>query len=462
MRITVNTRLTKTGFDVIVQKKVHAVNYPPEVWQAFPQEFKQPYSEFVAFIRTIHSTFTPSVTIHYLFPPPLGEALFNYGLILAMPENLFDYPKSKRKTSDYLRLGFNSFFKSEFTGIAPPLTQTKAYLPQKNVALLPFSFGKDSLLTYALGKEIGLKFTAIFFIDADKVFENKHKLRLSKKFTREFMQDILLFKVPIQNLQQARGFWWGWDLMLTQYTIFLIPFMHYYRPQYFLWSNEYDRNFTANDEEGFITNPTFDQSGHWMQTLNSILRLYGINTQLGSLIDSLSELGVLAILHQRFPETAKYQSSCFNEAPTSATQRWCGDCDECAKVYVFLKAIGVDPQTVDFKDDMLNRRGKSLYAIFPEKQKTEDYWQDKFPFFREEKLYAFYLAHLRGTRGKYIEQFRKLYLQVAQEKSSGWRRTYFSMHPSQSCPETLLDRAVPIFTNELEKTRRDISRLNIR
>lgn len=452
MKLHIDTVLTKHGFTLELNTSRHPVVYPETVWEKFPKTLQKPYSELIAFMTTIHYAFRRHIQIQYHFPAPLGESFFMYALILAMPENLFDYPDSARKTSDYLRYPLNSFYKTIFTGHTHQMPLSSySYSPEANVAILPFSFGKDSLLTYALCKELGIKAAPFYMIEENKIYENNLKLDLINKFRKEFGAEVHKFRVPLQELRQKKGMGWGWDTFLTQYTMFLIPFLHFYKAKYFFWSNEYDRNFTALDREGYLINQTFDQSGRWMQSLNTVLRLYGVNAKLGSLIDSLSELGVIQVLHTRYPSVAKYQTSCLNEADTAATQRWCGKCEECAKVYVFLIALGIDPQRVDFRNNLLQKTNNTLFPILFAQGKGTSRWIDKFPYYRDEKLWAFYLIYKRGLKGRAINVFKKRYFSQINQKAAQLSKTYMRVNQSLTTSKELFPQIRTIFQEELKK-----------
>ena len=53
-------------------------------------------------------------------------------------------------------------------------------------ALISMSFGKDSLLTYAVAKEIGLDPEMIYVVEQSLTYEEKHKIMIDLKFDQEF------------------------------------------------------------------------------------------------------------------------------------------------------------------------------------------------------------------------------------------------------------------------------------
>lgn len=455
MKYIIGVKETDHGFTVQVNKRNYSVNYPQEIWQSFPKDLHLPFAEFIAYMTTVRYAFSPKNFVTYMFPCPWGEAFFAYGLLMAAPENLFDFKRKNIKTTDFLKPIFNSFYRMEFTGHAreyPNIT----YKHMGNKAILPFSFGKDSLLTYALCKQLHITPIPIYFVDPIRIYENGHKLRMIKEFNAEFAETIQTFPLPLTDLRQMGGAWWGWDIFLTQYTFFLVPYMHYYKARYFFWSNEFNRNDIDLDAEGFLVNQTFDQSARWMQSLDTALRIFGCSAKLGSLLETLSELAVLDLLHRRFADIGKYQTSCFNEKSTSKTQRWCGKCDECAKVFLYLTALRINPARVDFKDNMLKKRGASLFDLFPKQNRAASFWLNKFDFVHKEKLYAFFLAEKFGVKGYFISQFKKRFLPIIEKQRRQLEADYFSLHSARTVPEELTKRIQKICSGELEKFRRTL------
>ena len=451
MKIKVKVVITEAGFDVYLNQHPHQVSYPKPIWQAFPQKLKLPFAEFVAFMTTVPKAFTNSTNIEYQFPRPIAESFFYFGLLLSQPENLIDF--SGWKTSDYLRQVMNSFYKISFIGQTREIITDVSYTPDKQSAIVPFTFGKDSLLTFGLCQEMGLKPIPIFMLEPTNLYENKLKQKLLAQFIKEFKQPIYTFPVPLAQLKQTRGKWWGWDIFLTQYTIFLLPFLYTHKANYLFWSNESNCNEVVSDSEGFMVNATFEQSTKWMQVLSSGLRLFGVNAKLGSLLEPLTEIGILSMLHRYYPDLGRYQTSCLNDEPISATKRWCGKCYECARVYISLLALRIDPRRVGFDVDMLRRSKRHLYYIFA---KTQDDLHNKFTFTRNEKLFAFFLAYKNGSRGKLLDEFKTRFLKNVKAKQKHYRHLYLGTSSTQTIPEELKSRVHRLYSQRLDQIKKDL------
>ncbi len=57
--------------------------------------------------------------------------------------------------------------------------------------------------------------------------------------------------------------------------------------------------------------------------------------------------------------------SCFAEETTAKRTRWCGLCEKCARVYIFLKALNISFKKVNFvHEDMLSLKKEKYYVLF--------------------------------------------------------------------------------------------------
>ena len=449
MQYRVDAIVRKNGYSVRVNGKNYPVSYPPRVWRAFPRALYLPFAQTMAFIATMHLSFSQQNSITYAFPSPIGEAFFSYGLMFAMTENLLEYDAAKTKTTDYIRILMNSYYRRKFTGHASALSlPSPGYTPKKNTAMIPFSFGKDSLLTLGLCREMGVASVPVFFLEPGNPFENENKRGLIAQFKKQEGIAVETVPVALASLRQEKGFSWGWDNFLTHYTFSLIPYFYAHKAQYLFWSNEYNREITALDTEGFVAHQTFEQSTRWLAMLEGALRAFGVPVEVASLIERLPELSVLGVLHRRYPRLAAYQLSCLNDAPSSAAKRWCGACYECAKAYVYLTALGVDPHSVLLNDNMMSKRSKKHFYIFF----TKDF-HNTFVFNQDEHLYVFWKLWKRGVQSPLVSEFLKRHGALAKKKEALWRRRYLSLYAAQTTPENLIKPLERVLKKEVAAIR---------
>lgn len=453
----IRTKLLPNGFAVGVNDRWLNNVYPSRVWSALPKTLRQQLTDNAAYFFTAHFAFENKTPLNYLFPPPSLLSFFTHGLWYSLPEAVLEIPEAKFTSEGLLRDAYNSGFRTTFRGHPYRVTAINPPKTQPNVFLLPFSFGKDSLLTYAVSREIGLKPRPVFFVEPTSTFENLNKEKLRKQFQKEFNENITPFPIILGTLRQKGALLWGWDMLLTQYTLLLLPYLHYWKPQYFFWSNEQSTNDVEKDKQGYIINTTYEQGIFWTVHLNNLLRAFSSNTTIGSIIEPLHEMAILYILHHRYREIGKYQLSCFNDDPTSKTQKWCGNCYECARVYIFLLGAGINPQTVGFVDNMLTIKKKKLYYMFEHKELTRPLnilfqsWG--------ERLLAFYLAYKRGIKGDLITLFERQLLPLVLKQKNALFTQYFGLHSMETIPEKLTPKLLKIYREELTRFRREVTKV---
>lgn len=452
-KIHIYRSIVRNGIEIRVGKsKKYSLTYPSSIWQQFPEVYRQTFADSMTYFMTSHLSLVNSHSLLYHFPPPVAEPFFFKGMVYSLPETVLTDEK-KVTMVELLRLLYNKSFETDFIG-------RPRYARFKNVnrnswkrAVIPFSFGKDSLLTFALAKELGISPYPVFFREPHSAFENRHKAKLATRFFEEFDVDVNFFPLSPGWLRQTEDKCWGWDLLLTQYTLLLIPFIFGIRSKYLFWSHEAGCNETFVDGEGFIANPVFEQSSKWLLSSNTMAKMLGCNAIFASLIEPLNDLAIMKILHFRYPEIAKYQLSCFADEEPAKTKRWCGVCSKCARIYIFLMALGIDPKRVGFNQDMLIDEKRHLFALFPKKNGVMSSAYDQSGLGRDEQILAFTMAVERGVRGVLIEEFKKLYGRQARTRKNELKQEFFSLYPTRTITYELKKPLFAIFEEELKELR---------
>ncbi len=442
-------KIIPNGIELSLGRKVYEITYPTHVWREFPDVYRQNFADAVAFTLTMHLCLNGHERIVYNFPAPQIEPYIFEGMIYSLGETTLLEGKDTR-TSDLLRLFYNRNLNIEFSG-RPRLSRFKnVNRNSRNRAVIPFSFGKDSLLTFALCQELGIDPYPVFFREPRSPFENRHKRKLADRFQEEFDIEVNFFPLSPGRLRQTFGKWWGWDLLLTQYTMLLIPYIFGLRARFLFWSHEQSCNDFLADSEGYNVNPVFEQSSRWLLTSNNLTRNFGSNVALASLIEPIHEIAVMKILHGRYPKIAKYQLSCFAEEDNAATHRWCGQCSKCARIHIFLLALGINPKTVGMNESLLGQKKRVLYPLFSLEGEDSGVY-DKSGLGRDEQLLAFYLAWNRGVKGELMKEFSKKYLLEAKSRERELREKFFGIHESKSQPYNLKNALHKIFKQELSE-----------
>ena len=450
--------LTPHGITISLGKKSYDINYPVKIWQQFPSVYHHQFADTVAHAMTVHLSFMnfkDDQQILYHFPPPAIEPLIFKGLMYSLPEDA--QAVKKFKTSDYIKLLFNSYHRIKFASRPRYERFKNVNRNNKKKALIPFTFGKDSLLSFALCRELGIDPVLIFFREPRCPYENRQKVILNRRFFKKFGKTVTFFPLSTGWLREVseKGPWWGWDLLLTQYNLLMIPYLFAHRAKYLFWSHEQSCNITFTDPEGYVINPVFEQNHQWLLNMNSSFTTLGCNTMLTSLIEPLHDLLIMYILHHRYPDVGRFQNSCFGDEPEAKNRRWCGMCPKCARMYIFSKAIGLDPKKIGFTKNMLVSEKKHLFSLFGCTSSDSSY--DASGIGRDEQLLSFYLAYKRGTNGPLLQEFRKKYLGEVEKRKNELFNTFFVINPSQTIPSDLKSKVIKIYEEELKSLKKSLS-----
>lgn len=445
--LPIESQITASGIRVLVSGNPFDVVYPKRIWQKYPSPLKKLLADNVTFSQTFHLPLLLSKydSLDYKMPNPITQALFFKGMVHDLPSTAF---LKNDSTTKLLKKLLAVKYKFEVTR---PKIANVAFPKPRRSGVIPFTFGKDSLLTLGLCQELEIPVKLVFVYEPtpDSVVEGAHKMKLAKEFFREFNLDVEFLQNQLGVMRESHG-WLGWELQLTQYSLLLLPYAYANRSRYLFFSNEQSCNFEFINNEGFVSNPVFEQSHAWMAENNMYTRILGAkNTFLSSLVGPIHELAILKILHHRYKNIAKYQMSCWSENRQAKKKRWCGHCSKCARLYIFLLALGIDPKTVDFKDDLLAPKNKYHYSIFENgANQLEGY--DATRIGRDEQILAFYLAYKRGYRHGVMEDFIREHLTEASNRESELRRTFFGIAPATTVPEELKPQILSIFKRELK------------
>ncbi len=223
-------KITRTGIEIKLGKKKYQLNYPAYVWEKLPKSLHRVYADSLAFVATWHLPLTRNASVIYHFAHPLIESVFFKILLFSIPMNVFEYKNTY--TSQLLKSFYNANFQTQFKGMTYTYSGKKIKKILQEKAILFFSFGKDSLLTYALLSELGVKSVLMFIQEPQSSFENAHKKKLAQRFYNTFEDEVDFFPLPVGRLRQMKGMYWGWDIILSQYAFVLIPFYFYYQAKY--------------------------------------------------------------------------------------------------------------------------------------------------------------------------------------------------------------------------------------
>jgi len=445
---------TKTGLKFSVNDRKYELVYPEEVWKEYPESLKKVTVDNFAFLKSLH---LPQMlnngnslefdTSYPLFHKPFYNAMLNNISFCADVDGI----PTEKNLKKFMNLSFS------FKDFNVDYPEYEKELSEKSVVNM--SFGKDSLLTYALAQEIGIEPKAVFMEDNSVMIENQYKKDLIKRFSKEQGKEVWSFRNGTGVIHDYRH-WkmprteWGYGHLITELFLDIMPFAHKYGAKYILFGNEKSCDDSYVNKDGYQSYPVFDQSSDWMVELTNIARtLTNKQAKVVSLIEPLYELGIIKVLHQRYPEIGKFQMSCFpDESEYGKKHFWCEHCSKCARIFIFLKANGIDPKNVGFKTDMLDYEKEHLYSCFGlEKKAGFAVGYDASGMAREEQLYSFYLAYKNKVKGDLIVKFKKNFLDEARSREDELHKKFLGMHAAKTIPSKFLKPLGSIFKEELAK-----------
>lgn len=454
IKISVKPEVRENGFSLNVDENSFPIIYPKNLWAKYPLWAREKLSQSLAFALTMHLPFFSKI-------------------------NFLDYQTQKPETLEILKAGFSSCLSSvavclesqktsnllkEFAAIKYRFERGRkndvpppAKITTKNIAAIPFTFGKDSLLTFGLCRELRIDPLPIFVKEPLTQSENFQKEKLAKQFFKEFKKRILFVNNEAGALREIfkdkidKEGTFGWELQLTHFGLMLLPIAFSQKAGYLLFSNEQSCNDKFRDKEGFWCNPVYEQSAEWLLEMGRIAKILGLaDLKVASLLEPIHEIAIIKILHRRYPQLAKYQMSCGQDLPEEADYRWCENCSKCARNYIFFLANGINPKKVGIKNDLLNSRYRDKFTLFFGKNVKSIYSYDSSELSRDEQLLAFQLARKRGCRGELIDLFKKLYLKEAESREKELKEKYFGIHSSTTMPGDLKEKVLKIYRQELK------------
>ncbi len=444
--------VTDTGLELRLDERHFSVHYPRDVWQAFPH--REAFADNFAFLKTLHLPWMLHQTMALDYETSLP--LFRHNIFMAMMNNIsFCADVDGISTADELQR-----FMAQEISFANHRTRTPVgSKPLTERAVVNMSLGKDSLLTYAIAKELGLEPVLYISVDNDCPREYAYKADIAARFSAEFGETVQVVENNTGVIHRFE-YWgtpyteWGFGHLITEYAMHAMPFAYANDARYILLGNEKSCDDTYVNRDGFKAWPVYDQSSEWGLELANIARgLTASPMTVMSLIEPLHDLAIIKILHTRYPEVAKYQMSCFpDENDYGKNAHWCGHCTKCARNFVFMKANGLDPRRVGLNTDMFQSECLDYFALLRGAKKgipTVGY--DATPCGRDEQLFALYLAHERGATGPVMEVFEATFLPEARQRRDELHERFLTVQPARTILAPLLDPVIKLYAQALRE-----------
>jgi hypothetical protein len=449
-RMNLSIKKIDNGVVINFNNEKFSVKYPTNIWDKFPNEMKDFFLDNYLFLKSVHFPLMLGVKkIKLNTAPPLLKTFFLAMQFMDIP-NISDFDGIQ--PDENFKKFFNSTFKFSNGEVKYPNSNFDV---NENSSVLSTSFGKDSLLSLALAREIKLDNHPIWIEEKGAPLENSYKRKLIKKFKDEF--DITIEKIcnetmllhSYYHLKISDERHYILSHLLTEYAFLLIPFLYNFGAKYLFFGNEQSCNESYMSKSGYRCYPVFDQSIEWMREINKMLNIVlGKNVYVTSLVEPLHDMAIIKILHSRYPEFAKYQYSCFpDETTINNFKRWCCHCSKCARLYIIFKALGINTKKLGFRNNMLSRKHMEHYSIFSSGDNLNPY--DSSGVGRDEQLLAFLLATKNKVKGELIDEFKKRFKNDVESREDELIKKFFSIHKSVTIPRKLKTKVLSIYKEEL-------------
>lgn len=461
----INFKENCKGLSVRFNDKNYDLIFPSAVWKDYPKKIKEVWIDNFAHLSTICSPLVAGMqAVEYNTSLPIFKPLFYNVVLRSIPTATDYYTISTEKVIKWFK-DIKYKFKDNKIKKLPCRDKDNRGGSKEERAVVPFSCGKDSLLTFAVCKEIGLRPVAVYINDTIDPPENKIMIRSCRKLHAKQNIDVNFVTNNLEKLNDFR--FWGkyeassgydpeyWDYaasshMMTGFCFIALPFSHYYKAKYIIVGNEHDMDWSFKNKDGYTGWSSYDQSSQWMEQQNRMIRLMSANeSTVTSLVKPLTSIAIIKTLHSRYPEFSRYEVSCANISAKMAKE-WCSKCWECAWLSLLMKAMGVSLKQHAGLKALLSKKHEDFYCLFDEEKlwKTNDFEKSK--EFKDQQLLAFYLAYKNGARGYLIEKFKKHFLAEAIQREDELRRKFFGIHKA-SIPKEIKRDVISIFKEELKE-----------
>lgn len=246
------------------------------------------------------------------------------------------------------------------------LTLTKENVqPDKDSYAILSSGGKDSLLTYGIIKEFG-KPHPIFINEAGRhwftAFNSYKYFSANEPNTEKpWCNSDRVFNWMLKQLPFIRKDYASiradiYPVRLWTVAVFLfgtLPIVRKRNIGNILIGNEYDT--TIREKKDGIANfaGLFDQSTYFDAALTQYFKAKGWAIKQFSLLRSMSELLIMKMLSNRYPELQVNQVSCHAARKEGEKMRPCGKCEKCRRIIGMLMALDGDPRKCGYTDEQI-------------------------------------------------------------------------------------------------------------
>jgi uncharacterized NAD-dependent epimerase/dehydratase family protein len=230
------------------------------------------------------------------------------------------------------------------------------------------SGGKESLLSYGILHEIGLETHPVFINESGRHWytalnsyryfrENiPNTARVWTNSDRVFSWMVRHFPFIREDFVNLRAD--DYPVRLWTVAVFLfgaLPLLKKRKAGCLVIGDEYDTTRKTEFEGIPHYDGLYDQSRFFDREITEYFARKTWNVRQFSIVRPLSELLVLKILVERYPELQKQQVSCHMASIKGEKAYPCGKCEKCHRIVGMLKALGADPTRCGYTEEQIGQ-----------------------------------------------------------------------------------------------------------
>ena len=239
--------------------------------------------------------------------------------------------------------------------------------PASRYAVLS-SGGKDSLLSYGLLKELDLEVHPVFVNESGRHwFTALNAYRYFKKNVentgRVWTNSDRVFNWMLRHLPFIRKDFAevrsdAYPIRLWTVAVFVfgaLPVLLKRGISRLVIGDEFDTTIRVNFKGIRHYGGLFDQSLYFDNALTRYFHGKNWGISQFSILRPLSELLILKILVERYPELQRQQISCHAAHKEGDAVKPCGRCEKCTRIVAMLRALGADPSQCGYTEEQVMR-----------------------------------------------------------------------------------------------------------
>ncbi len=228
------------------------------------------------------------------------------------------------------------------------------------------SGGKDSLLSYALLKEMGKEVYPIFGNESGRhwftALNGYRFLKENDENTgRVWMNSDRIFAWMLRHLPFVRQDFSklrtdDYPIRLWTVAVFLfgvLPLMKKHGIGRLVIGDEYDSSQRGNYQGITHYNGLYDQSGFFDEAVTRFFMKKGWSISQFSILRSMSEMLIMKTLVKRYPDLQRHQTSCHATHERDGRIYPCGKCEKCRRIVGMLTALDADPRNCGYTENQI-------------------------------------------------------------------------------------------------------------